>query len=186
MEELIIKNGLLVTPQGTIKGGLAVKNEKIIQIGTDAFSAAKPAGWTCVTSHVLQRSCLLVPTRLDASSLSRPTPVMGNRRYVFDGEDIESGGLEGGDGALSAGPGPFDADLDFVEAHLLCSLGDRPRRLLGGERGALARALLPGRPPGLHAEHVSAGVRDGNQRVVKRGLHVRDPARDASLYSLAL
>jgi len=35
MEDLVIKNGLVVTPQGIVTGGLAVKNEEIVQIGTD-------------------------------------------------------------------------------------------------------------------------------------------------------
>ena len=35
MDNLVIKNGLVVTPQGIIRGGLAVKNEKIRQIGAD-------------------------------------------------------------------------------------------------------------------------------------------------------
>jgi len=35
MEDLVIKNGLVVTPFGTVRGGLAVRNEKILQIGTD-------------------------------------------------------------------------------------------------------------------------------------------------------
>ena len=35
MEDLVIKNGLVVTPQGIVRGGLAVRKEKIRQIGTD-------------------------------------------------------------------------------------------------------------------------------------------------------
>ena len=35
VEDLVIKNGLVVTPQGIIKGGLAVRNGKILQTGTD-------------------------------------------------------------------------------------------------------------------------------------------------------
>jgi len=35
MEDLAIKNGLVVTPQGIIRGGLAVRKEKILQIGAD-------------------------------------------------------------------------------------------------------------------------------------------------------
>ncbi|MBA7646322.1 D-hydantoinase [subsurface metagenome] len=35
MEDLVIKNGLVVTPFGTVRGGLAVRNEKILQIGAD-------------------------------------------------------------------------------------------------------------------------------------------------------
>ena len=35
MEDLVIKNGLVVTPQGTIRGGLVVRSGKILQIGTD-------------------------------------------------------------------------------------------------------------------------------------------------------
>ncbi|MFC1977815.1 dihydroorotase family protein [Chloroflexota bacterium] len=35
MEDLVIKNGLIVTPQGVVRGGLAVRNEKILHIGDD-------------------------------------------------------------------------------------------------------------------------------------------------------
>jgi len=35
MEDLVIKNGLVVTPQGIVRGGLAVRNEKILHIGDD-------------------------------------------------------------------------------------------------------------------------------------------------------
>jgi len=35
MEDLIIKNGLVVTPEGIIRGGLAVRGQKILHIGTD-------------------------------------------------------------------------------------------------------------------------------------------------------
>jgi len=36
MEDLAIKNGLLVTPGGIVRGGLAVRGEKIVYIGADA------------------------------------------------------------------------------------------------------------------------------------------------------
>ena len=32
MEDLVIKNGLVVTPYGIVRGGLTVSNEKILQI----------------------------------------------------------------------------------------------------------------------------------------------------------
>jgi D-hydantoinase len=35
MENLVIKNGLIVTPHGVIRGGLAVRDEKILQIGAN-------------------------------------------------------------------------------------------------------------------------------------------------------
>jgi dihydroorotase (multifunctional complex type) len=35
METLVIKNGLVVTPQGVIRGGLAIRNDKIVQVGAD-------------------------------------------------------------------------------------------------------------------------------------------------------
>jgi predicted amidohydrolase YtcJ len=34
-EDLVIKNGLVVTPQGVIYGGVAVRHERILQIGAD-------------------------------------------------------------------------------------------------------------------------------------------------------
>ena len=35
MEDLVIKNGLVMTPCGIVRGGLAVRSEKIVQIGAD-------------------------------------------------------------------------------------------------------------------------------------------------------
>ncbi|MAE11212.1 MAG: hypothetical protein CL876_04785 [Dehalococcoidales bacterium] len=35
MEDLVIKNGLVVTPQGIVRGSLAVRNEKILLVGDD-------------------------------------------------------------------------------------------------------------------------------------------------------
>ena len=35
MEDLVIRNGLIVTPHGVIGGGLAVRGEKILQVGAD-------------------------------------------------------------------------------------------------------------------------------------------------------
>lgn len=35
MENVVIKNGLIVTPDGVIRGGLAIKNDRIVQIGAD-------------------------------------------------------------------------------------------------------------------------------------------------------
>ena len=35
MADLVIKNGLVVTPQGIVKGGLVVRGEKIVQVGAD-------------------------------------------------------------------------------------------------------------------------------------------------------
>lgn len=35
MEDLVIKNGLVITPAGIVKGGLSVRNEKIMQVGAD-------------------------------------------------------------------------------------------------------------------------------------------------------
>jgi len=35
MEDLVIRNGLVVTPHGVIRGGLAVRGEKILQVGAD-------------------------------------------------------------------------------------------------------------------------------------------------------
>jgi len=42
MEDLVIKNGLVVSPQGIVRGGLAVRNEKIVNVGdNDSLPEAK-------------------------------------------------------------------------------------------------------------------------------------------------
>src|SRR5262249_26499127 len=59
-------------------------------------------------------------------------------------------------------------------------LGARLRRPLRRIRGALPAALEPGRPGRRGAERVPRRVGDRDDRVVERGLDVRDAAADIS------
>src|SRR5438874_12740717 len=78
---------------------------------------------------------------LDPPSLSRPDAVVSLRRHVADAEDLEAGCLERANRRLAAGAGPFDEDLDLLQAVLHPLSGARVGGHLGGERRRLARAL---------------------------------------------
>ena len=53
MEDLVIRNGLIVTPYSTIRGGLAVRNDRIVPAkgvysGPQSWSLATPTfHWDC-------------------------------------------------------------------------------------------------------------------------------------------
>src|SRR5690606_30721887 len=88
--------------------------------------------------------------------------------------DLEAGGSERLDGGLASGSGALYAHVNAAHAHgesltsrlLRCHSGGKGRALLGALETGLA-----GRTPRYR---VSAGIRDGNCRVVKGSLNVRD------------
>ncbi len=58
MEDIVISNGLVVTPQGVIRGGLAVRGERILQVGSDkSLPGAK--------LEVNAKGCYVLPGLID-------------------------------------------------------------------------------------------------------------------------
>src|SRR5690348_3023523 len=53
---------------------------------------------------------------LDPPPLARADAVVRLRRDVFDGQDLEAGGLERADRRLASRTGALDKDLDLLEA----------------------------------------------------------------------
>src|SRR5262249_30824200 len=100
--------------------------------------------------------------------------VVGQRGDVLDLLDVQPGLLQGGDGRLAAAAGPLDPDLDLLDAELRRLLGADLGGALGGEGGALARALEADRPRRGEAERVALAVGDGDDGVVEGRLDMGD------------
>src|SRR5690606_33521653 len=77
------------------------------------------------------------PARSDAAALRRPAAVVGDRRDVADGENLEAGVGEGAHGAFAARPRALDVHVDPAEAEVVGLLG----RLGGGHLGRVRRVL---------------------------------------------
>ena len=103
---------------------------------------------------------------------------MWQRGDVFDGLDVEAGGLQSRDRRLAAGAGTLDPDFDFLEAKLGGALGRGFGGALGGERRAFAAALEADGAGRGEAKRVAVGVGDGHDRVVESCLDVGDAPAD--------
>src|SRR6185436_15017187 len=73
-----------------------------------------------------------------------------------------------------AGAGTLNLHLDLADAELLSLLRRALGRLLGRERGGLARAFIADRAGGRPAERVAARIGDRDDRVVEGGLDMAD------------
>src|SRR6476659_6659162 len=119
----------------------------------------------------------------DPPPLGGAATVVRDRRDVLDAEDLDAGVLDRPDRGLATGARALHHDVD--PAHTV--LHGPARRGLGRElrheRRALAGALeadVAGRRP---RQHVALLVRDRDDRVVERGLDVRDAVRDVLAFT---
>src|SRR5690606_12251227 len=100
--------------------------------------------------------------------------VVRDGRHIRDVRDLQSAGVERTHRRLAAGTGALDAHLDHLDAMLLSSGAG----LLGGnlsrERRALARAAETAAARRRPRQRVALPVGDRHDRVVERGMHVRD------------
>src|ERR1700758_3008849 len=118
------------------------------------------------------------PRALDPPPLRGAAAVVRDRGDVGDRGHVEAGGLEAADRRLASGARTLDEDLDAAKTVLHRPPGGRLGGHLGGERGALARALEPlaaRRPPG---DHVALGVGEADDGVVEGRQDVRVTDRD--------
>src|SRR5262245_49056845 len=116
--------------------------------------------------------------RLHTTFLRWPAAIVGQRGDIFDGLDVQAGGLQSSDGGLAAGAWAFHADLDFLESELGSAFGGYFGGALGGKGRALAAALEANRTGRSVAERIAIRVGDGDNRVVKRRHDVGDAPTD--------
>ena len=106
---------------------------------------------------------------------------MGNRRGVFDGEDLKSDGRKGADRGFAAGAGALDFDVDLAEALIEGGFASRTRGELRRERGGFLRAFVAKAASGLSGNDVALRVGDGDDGVVEGGVDVGDAAGEGAL-----
>lgn len=107
---------------------------------------------------------------------------MGDRRRVADQIDLEAYGLKRADCRLSTGAGPFDDDIDLLEAVILgglCRLGGRH---LGGIGRRFAGTLEADVAAGGPGDEVTLLVTDADDRVVEGGEDMHHPVTDILLF----
>src|SRR6516225_2666151 len=116
--------------------------------------------------------------RLHAAFLRWPAAIVRQRGNIFDGLDVQAGGLQSSDGGLAAGAWAFHADLDFLESELGSAFGGYFSGALGGKGRALAAAFEADRAGRSVTQRVAIGVGDGDNRVVKGRHNVGDAPAD--------
>ena len=97
---------------------------------------------------------------------------MRDRRGVFDGKDIEAVVDERADGGIAAGADALYDHRDVLRAAGLDLFRDRRDHFGRCERRRFLGAGETERTGGCPREHVALGVRDGDDGVVVRGIHV--------------
>src|SRR5688572_20195987 len=135
--------------------------------------------------HLGPRYLAIVLSTSDAPLLGRSATVVRDRRHVGDARDLQAAGVQRADRGLASRARAAHADLDGPEAVLL----RRDPRLLGrdlrGERRALARAAEARPARGRPGEGVALAVGDRDDRVIERGVDVRDAVGNLALGFLA-
>src|SRR5206468_1903068 len=114
----------------------------------------------------------------------RPAAVVRDGGDVLDRLDLHSRRLQGADRRLAAGSRPLDPDLERAQPVLLGRVGGGLSRDLRREGSPLAGALEPVLPGAAPRQDVPLHVRDADDRVVERGVDVRDARRNDALLLL--
>ena len=105
--------------------------------------------------------------KLDATTVGRTAPVVGQRRNINDFEHLDTGSVNGTDRRLTAGSGPLHIHLYLAQTHIVSHLG----AILSGSLSSIGRIFLrtaethlPGRAP---ADHFADAVGEGYNHVVE-------------------
>src|SRR5690606_37182683 len=147
-----------------------------LQHQVDAFAPAELALGSEVSRHLYAPS-----DALHAALLGRPAAVVGNRRHVRDVGDLEAHRVEGAHRRFAAGARSADVHFQVLDAELPGLLAGLLRGHLRGERRALARTAETAAAGSRPAQRVPLPVRDRDDRVVERRVHVRDAVNDGLL-----
>ena len=112
---------------------------------------------------------------LHAATFRRPTPVVRDRRGVFDQGDAQTRVGEHSQRGFTSGTRTVHVHLDGTHAVHLCFLDGVFTRQLRGKRCALAGTFEAARSGGRPAHHRTRGVGDCDDRVVEGRLDVNVP-----------
>src|SRR5262249_55308434 len=143
----------LVTP---IDRALRTVAPAAFQVQLDALTAAQPANRIEMAAHRVRGQKSEV--RLHAAFFRGAAAVVRQRRYVFDGLDVQAGGLGGGEGGLAARAGTFHAHFVFFETELGGFLRRGFGSTLGRKRRAFPAALEAHCPRRGEAKRVAVRV----------------------------
>ncbi len=103
---------------------------------------------------------------------------MGDRGNVRDRSDLQTGGLQGTDGRLTARPRPFHKDVDLLYPLVHSLFGRLLSGYLRGVWSTLPRPLKPHRPRTTPGNGITLLIGDGNDGIIKCRLHVSLPIRN--------
>src|SRR5690242_3202888 len=120
----------------------------------------------------------------DPTPLRRTAAVVRDRGDVDDVGDLVADRIERADGRLATRAGALDADLEGLQTVFLRRAPGLLRRDLRRERSGLARATKTGAPGGRPRQGVALAIRDRDDGVVERSLHVADTVGDDALVLL--
>src|SRR5205085_197968 len=112
------------------------------------------------------------------AALWRTAAIVRNGRVVLDGPHLNSGGGQGPNGGFTARAGTADPHFHAAHSVIARHVGGVHRGLLGGERSSLTRSAEAERAGTLPGQHVSSRIGNGDDRVVKRCLDVRNAVGD--------
>ena len=113
-----------------------------------------------------------MPDFLDASLLARTAAIVRDRRAVFDGFNVQTGGLQGSNGALATTSWALDANFDFFNAKLHGFFGGCLGGTLAREGSAFPAAFESTSTGTGPAKRFAFGVSDSYGRVVEGRLNV--------------
>src|SRR5579875_3353108 len=121
---------------------------------------------------------------LHSAALRRTAAVMRHRRDVADRANLDTRSGQRADGALTAGAGAGDANIDRTQTVVTRGVGRVDRRLLRGKRGSLAGAAEAERAGTLPRDRVALLVGDRDDGVVEARLDVNEPERNVFAFPL--
>src|SRR5258706_2240727 len=124
--------------------------------------------WPLATDHLL----------LDSSPLRRTASVVRDGRHIANRPHFNARRGQSSHRRLAAGTGTAHADVHTAYSMIARHAGSVRRRLLRGERRALARSAKAQRSRTLPRQNVAVHVSDGHDRVVKGCLHIAQSMRN--------
>ena len=114
----------------------------------------------------------------NAAAFGRAAAIVGDGGHVTDHGDLQAGCLQGADGALTAGTGALNVDLNGLHAMLDGGLGSDLSSALRSVRSALTGATEVQRTSAAPGNGVALGVGDGHDGIVKGALDVSSTGAD--------